>query len=39
MTTLKGKSEIKQPISHDDVLDLHNFLKRFDGDFQKIWQR
>ncbi len=24
-------------IDHDDVLDIHNFLKRFDGDFKKLF--
>lgn len=28
----------KPPISHDDVLDIHLFLKDFDGDFQRLFQ-
>lgn len=27
------------PISHDDVLDMHEFLSRFDGDFRALFVR
>lgn len=37
MTTLNNKKENKNPLSTDDVLDLTNALKNFDGDFQKLW--
>lgn len=37
MTTLKKTEVSKSPISSDDILDLHNALKDFDGNFQKLW--
>lgn len=37
MTTLKNKFQEKVPVSTNDILDLHNALENFDGDFQKIW--
>lgn len=27
------------PVSHDDVLDMHEFLARFDGDFRSLFAR
>ena len=37
MTTLLKKPQEKAPFSANDVLDLHNALENFDGDFQKLW--
>ncbi len=37
MTTLRGKSRFKNPVSQDDCLDIRNALESFDGDFQSIW--
>ncbi len=30
-------SQKKLPISSNDIIDLHNALETFDGDFQKLW--
>ncbi len=30
------KLDAKDPISHDEILDMHNFLKDFKGDFKSI---
>ena len=40
MTTFKGSGQKKAaPLSNNDILDLHNGLNDFDGDFQKIWKQ
>lgn len=39
MTTLHNKSQKKQPISTNDILDLHNSLANFNGDFLKLWRQ
>jgi hypothetical protein len=31
--------EVVEPVSVDDVLDLHEFLDDFDGDFQALFHR
>lgn len=36
MTTVK-EGQKKNPISSDDLIDLHRTLENFHGDFQKIW--
>ena len=38
MTSFKNQSVKQKPIAINDVLDLQNTLKEFDGDFQKIWK-
>jgi len=35
--TTHDKKKDQIPITTDDVLDLHNSLEKFDGDFQKLW--
>ena len=30
---------LKKKISHDDVLDIHNFLKNFKGDFTRYFNK
>lgn len=30
---------LKRPLSLDDVLDFHRFLRKFDGDFTKLFAR
>lgn len=37
MTTV-FEHQKKQLISTNDIIELHNTLEHFDGDFQKIWQ-
>lgn len=37
MTTYEQKKD-QIPVTTDDVLDLHNTLVNFNGDFQKLWQ-
>jgi hypothetical protein len=32
-------SASRRPITVDDVLEMHEFLKTFDGDFQKLFKR
>lgn len=39
MTTFQKKAIEKAPISANDVLDLHNALENFDGDFLKLWNK
>lgn len=42
VTNTKNPKEIvkdKKPVITDDVLDLHNALKKFNGDFEKKWQK
>ncbi|MBC7264206.1 MAG: hypothetical protein H5T64_07570 [Chloroflexi bacterium] len=29
----------RAPVSADDVLDVHNFLEQFNGDFASLWSR
>lgn len=29
----------RAPVSADDVLDVHNFLEQFDGDFISLWSK
>ena len=29
----------KKPIITDEVIDLHNTLKKFNGDFTNVWQK
>lgn len=36
MTSYEQKGN-KIPVSTDDVLDLHNSLVNFNGDFEKLW--
>ena len=36
MTTF-SPSQKKLPISSNDIIDLHNALETFNGDFQKLW--
>ncbi len=31
--------ESRETVGTDDVLDMHNFLKEFDGDFSRIFSR
>lgn len=38
MTTVKEKQK-RPPISTNDIIDLHNALAKFDGDFQRIWKK
>jgi hypothetical protein len=38
MTTYK-KKEPTEPIMSDDILDLHNGLVKFDGNFEKLWKQ
>jgi uncharacterized protein YkuJ len=33
------EDEIAEPVTTDDVLDLHEFLDDFDGDFQALFHR
>lgn len=35
----KEVTENKKPIITDEVLDLHIALKKFNGDFEKQWQK
>ena len=39
MTTLKKVEEKTNPINTNDVLDLHNRLESFNGDFQHLWKK
>lgn len=39
MTTFKDKEQKKVSFTNNDILDLHNGLNDFDGDFQKIWKQ
>ena len=38
MTTLQHRQAEKKLLTNNDILDLHNALKDFDGDFQKLWK-
>ena len=38
MTTYEQKNNIN-PVSSDDILDLHNVLSRFNGDFDRVWNK
>lgn len=39
MTTFREEKISKVPISANDIIDLHRVLERFDGNFQKIWNK
>ena len=39
MTTLNKVKEKVNPINTNDILDLHNALEGFNGDFINIWQK
>lgn len=39
MTTFKNNSQEKKILTVNDVLDISNALKDFDGDFQKVWPK
>ena len=39
MTTLKKIEEKANQIDTNDVLDLHNHLESFNGDFQSLWKK
>ncbi len=43
VTDLTGPERIRfrkiTPVNADDVLDMHRFLKKFDGDFKKLFSR
>lgn len=39
MTSFRGNEQKKIPFTNNDILDLHNGLNDFDGDFQKIWKQ
>ena len=34
----EAASEAGEPVSVDDLLEIHEFLKRFDGDFQALFR-
>lgn len=38
MTRIKDSGK-KEPISTNDIIDLHNALEDFDGNFQKLWSK
>lgn len=37
MTTIKTQK--KTPLSTNDIIDLHQLLENFNGDFQKLWKK
>jgi len=39
MTTLNKVKGEASPINTNDVLDLHNILTTFDGDFDSLWKK
>lgn len=38
MTTIKENPKIA-PIVANDIIELHHALEKFDGDFQKLWNK
>lgn len=38
MTTIRDQ-DVKPPVSTNDIIDLHESLERFDGNFQKLWSK
>lgn len=39
MTTIKEYRQKKTPITSDDLIELHQALENFDGNFQKLWNK
>lgn len=37
MTHFQNKTEEAQPIAINEIYQLHQNLKKFDGDFEKVW--
>ncbi len=31
--------EGEEPVTTDDLIEIHQFLKDFDGDFKKLWKK
>jgi len=39
VTTFTGKKMMEKSITADEILDFSNSLNKFNGEFEKLWQR